>query len=437
MGRLMSEQVDIKEVELGRVLGIFDAIMMGLGSIVGTGVFVSIAIAAGVAGSNVVFSIVIAALVAWCNAMSSAQLAAACPVSGGSYEYGYRFIHPNAGFLAGWMFLAAKCASAATAALGFAGYLCSIAGLSEKLIIPIAFAGAIVLTFLVKSGIKRSSIINIVIVSITFISLICFIVAGSEHAFSNGKKYLQFYWPENFGAMHHFLAATALMFVAFTGYGRIATMGEEVAEPRLTIPVAILSTLVISTVLYIGIALISIGAAGSDFLAESASGKIAPLAAVAGIFESKAVQITVSIGAITAMLGVLLNLILGLSRVMLAMARRSDMPVGLAEVNAETGSPEKAVWAVGIIVALIVLIGNVKTTWSFSAFTVLIYYSITNLAAIRMPKQRRIYPIQFAWAGLIGCLSLAFWIDSMIWFVGLLLIVFGFVWKLLMQASDQ
>nr|MBP9225705.1 amino acid permease [Verrucomicrobiales bacterium] len=109
-------------------LGVFGAMMMGLGSIVGTGVFVSIGIAAGIAGPSVILAVALAALVAICNGLSSAQLAANHPVSGGTYEYGYQYLNSWLGFTAGWMFLLAKSASAATAALGFSGYLLSAMG---------------------------------------------------------------------------------------------------------------------------------------------------------------------------------------------------------------------------------------------------------------------------------------------------------------------
>ncbi len=422
------------ESELKRSLGIFDAVMMGLGSIVGTGVFVSIAIATGIVGANIVFCIALAGLVAMCNAFSSAQLAAANPVSGGTYEYGYRYLHPYAGFTAGWLFLAAKSASAATAALGFAGYTCNIFNLPQYLIIPLALSACLSITLLINKGIKRSSLVNTIIVLITFSALIYFIIAGSTLALNNGKQYLNFYLPNNFGSVSNLLHATALMFVAYTGYGRIATMSEEVSEPRLTIPVAIVTTLAISAILYIAVALVAVGSVGSNFLSSAVGDKIAPLEAVANQFKNPTVAYYIAIGAVTAMLGVLLNLILGLSRVLLAMARRGDMPSTLAQIDKNTASPKRSVITMGIIISALILIGNVKTTWSFSAFTVLIYYAITNLAAIRMPAHNRIYSPIFAYFGLFGCLGLAFWIDPIVWISGTALIIIGLIWKLLLPA---
>jgi APA family basic amino acid/polyamine antiporter len=213
---------------LKRELGVFGATMMGLGSIIGTGVFVSIGIAAGVAGSAVIVAIAMAALVATCNALSSAQLAASHPVSGGTYEYGYRYLKPWLGFVAGWMFLCAKTASAATAALGFAGYFLIFFGRETSWLIPLAIATVVILTAIVLSGIRLSSRVNVFIVSITLASLTAFVVAGLP-AVSAERLAMQI---EPTSLLH----ASALMFVAYTGYGRIATLGEEVVEPHRTIP---------------------------------------------------------------------------------------------------------------------------------------------------------------------------------------------------------
>jgi APA family basic amino acid/polyamine antiporter len=406
--------------------------MLGLGSIVGTGVFVSIGVAAGVAGPAVVLAIVAAALVATCNALSSAELAANHPVSGGTYEYGYRWLTPSLGFTAGWMFLCAKTASAATAALGCAGYLLHVLGQEpQRLLIPIAVAIVLALTLLVLCGIRTSSATNAAIVSVTLVSLTVFVVAGLPSAIANGAGHLTpFFAPAASGASRWagVLEASALLFVAYTGYGRIATLAEEVHHPRRTIPVAIVVTLVVSMVLYVAVGLVGVAAAGADTFAAAGSTQAAPLETVAGTFDVPGVQTIVAVGAVTAMLGVLLNLILGNSRVMLAMARRSEMPSSLAKVVGSAATPYLAVIVIGVVIAALALTGNVKTTWSFSAFTVLVYYAITNLAATRLSDAERLYPRVIPWLGLAACLFLAFWVQPRIWLVGLGLIAAGLVW---------
>ena len=255
---------------LTRELGTFGAVMMGLGAMVGTGVFVSIGVAAGATGASVVLAVVLAAAVATCNALSSAQLAASHPVSGGTYEYGYRYLTPSMGFTAGWMFLCAKTASAATAALGFSGYLLALLGWGSASLVWMAVIAVVVFTVLVLAGIRRSNWANIAIVSVTLAALLAFVASGLPDVLAGGARTLTPFFPEA-GAegTRGFLYATALMFVAFTGYGRIATMGEEVREPRRTIPRAIVATIVIATVLYTLVAVVAIGLAGAEPFASA------------------------------------------------------------------------------------------------------------------------------------------------------------------------
>jgi basic amino acid/polyamine antiporter, APA family len=405
--------------------------MMGLGSILGTGIFVSLGIAAGVAGPSVVLAIVIAAFVAACNGLSSAQLAANHPVSGGTYEYGYRWLHPSLGFTAGWMFLCAKTASAATAALGFSGYVMSALGqVNSNATIALAAGTVAGMTTLVLSGIRRSNSVNILIVSFTLLSLLLYVVAGFPSAVRAGSVNLKgLVSPANPVWLSGLLEASALMFVAYTGYGRIATLGEEIQQPRRNIPRAIVLTLVVSMALYVAVGLVAIGAAGTESLADASRRGAAPLEITARQFGGSLVALGVSVGAITAMLGVLLNLILGLSRVVLAMARRRDLPAWLAGIDRSGTTPIAAVVAVGAVIMMLTLIGSVKTTWSFSAFTVLVYYALTNLATIRLSDHERMYPRIFAWLGLIACLFLAFRVQPAIWATGLGMIGVGLCWQ--------
>ncbi len=418
---------------LKREVGVFGATMMGLGSIIGTGVFVSIGVATGVAGPAVVLAIAVAAVVAACNALSSAQLAANHPVSGGTYEYGYRWLHPSFGFTAGWMFICAKTASAATAALGFSGYVLNTFSQNRtEWLVPLALVVVLVFTVLVLSGIRHSSNSNIIIVSVTLSSLLVFILAGLPTVLVAGTRHLTpFFAPvsETTPPIAGFLQACALMFVAYTGYGRIATLAEEVHSPRRTIPVAIIVAMLVSMVLYLAVGLVSIVSVGAETFASAGTQKAAPLEIVSRHFNVPGVAIVVAVGALTAMLGVLLNLILGLSRVVLAMGRRRDIPSFFASISGNSATPVPAVLLVGGLIAGLVLVGDVRITWSFSAFSVLIYYAITNLAAIRLSDEERLYPRVIPWLGLFSCLFLAFWVDPLIWMIGLGLIAGGLIWQ--------
>jgi basic amino acid/polyamine antiporter, APA family len=436
------------EGELLRDVGLTGAIFMGLGSIVGTGLFVSLGIAAGVAGHGILLALPLAAMLALFNGLSSAQLAAAHPKSGGTYEYGYRFLSPSLGFSAGWMFLLAKSASAATAALGVAGALLLFLGVEgggPLVRVGIGAATVVLLTLLVAGGIRRSNQANLVIVGVTLGIFVLFLAVGLPRALPvlldgdpdgllggaygatpsgttadapGGLDLL----GGGFGALFH---ATALLFVAYTGYGRIATLGEEVREPRRTIPIAIWATLGVVAVLYLGVAVVALGSLGADGFAEATAGTAAPLQVVAAELGFPLLPTILAVAAVTAMVGVLLNLLLGLSRVALAMGRRRDLPVALERIHTPTASPRVAVGAVGAVVLALVLLGDVRTTWSFSAFTVLIYYGITNLAALRLPADLRMYPRWIPVLGLAGCLLLAFQVEPVYWAMGLGLLGVG------------
>jgi len=419
---------------LARVVGLPGAVLLGLGSIVGTGAFVSIGIAAGVAGPSVVLAIALAACLATCNGLSSAQLAADHPVSGGTYEYGYRYLTPTLGFMAGWTFLCAKSASAATAALGLAGYALDSFGVTA----PEARVGLAVfsvgcITALVIGGMTRSNRVNGAIVTVTLCALAAFVVVGAPMAVERSESTLAGMFSGS-ADIRSLLEASALMFVAYTGYGRIATLGEEVREPRRTIPRAIIVTLAISAVLYISVSLVAVGAVGAGVLAHLTATTAAPLEEVARTFSGPVLPGLLAVAAITAMLGVLLNLVLGLSRVLLAMARRADAPASLARIEASSSSPRAAVLAVGSGIALIALIGDIGLTWSFSAFTVLVYYAITNLASLRLSAEARLYPRWIPAAGLVGCLGLAFWVEPRVWLVGLALIGAGLVGRAIVRG---
>ncbi len=417
--------------QLRRELGIPSAILLGLGSIVGTGVFVSIGIAAGVTGPSVIVAVAAAGLVAAANGLSSAQLAAAHPVSGGTYEYGNRLLSPGWGLTAGWMFLAAKSASAATAALGFAGYVVVAIDGPESAVVPLALLAVLAIGGVVISGIRRSAMVNTVVVGTALGALLLFLAAGLGSVRSANFTAGGFFG----GGTTGWLEATALMFVAYTGYGRIATLGEEVHRPARTIPIAIIATMAITIALYTAVAAVGVGTVGAAEIAAATEGPAAPLATVAIGYGAPGIARVVEIGAVAAMLGVLLNLILGLSRVVLAMGRRADLPTGLAAVDEVRSTPRPATVTVVLTIALIAVIGDVRTTWTFSAMTVLVYYAITNLAALRLPPEHRRFPRWIAWAGLLACLSLAVFVDVRAWIAAAAILAGGWGLRALVRRA--
>jgi len=274
---------------------------------------------------------------------------------------------------------------------------------------------------------RRSNAVNVAIVAVTLLSLTLFVAGGLPLLVSSGTERFRPFLPpgdpgDAAGALLH---ATALVFVAYTGYGRIATLGEEVHDPERTIPRAIVLTLLLSMGLYVAVGTVAVGAVGAARFAASTEETAAPLEHVARETKLPGGAWILALGATTAMLGVLLNLVLGLSRMLLAMGRRGDAPRVLARVDEAGTAPAPAVLLTGAAIAGLAAFGSVKTTWSFSAFTVLVYYAITNLAALRLPPARRRYPRPVAAAGLAACLLLAFFVEREVWLVGLALIGLG------------
>lgn len=396
--------------ELRRELGLGGAVITGLGSILGTGAFVAIALAFEFAGSWILLAAPVAGLVAVFNGLSSASLAAVHPVAGGTYEYGYRFLGEWPGFTAGWLFLIAKSASAATAALA----LGRLVGAEWSPVLIVA-----VMTILVAAGLRRTMGVNAALVTITIIGLVAFVVAAFVEQGPGGAQTPSTDLPS-------VLESIAFLFVAYTGYGRIATLGEEVRNPETIIPRAVVVTLAITALLYTAVA------AGVVTMWRSHSLRGESLFEITSTFD---VGVVVTIAAGTAMAGVLLNLLLGLSRVWLAMGRRGDMPSALARVT--DGSPRVAVAVTGIVIAGLTLIGDLRVAWSFSAFSVLLYYALTNAAALRLTADQRRFPRWTAWVGLASCVFLAAWLDPGVVGVSLLVIGAGAAWRAVWRQRER
>jgi APA family basic amino acid/polyamine antiporter len=409
----------LEDKELLRSLTLKDAVGVGLGAIIGAGIFVVTGIAAGVSGPAFLVGLLIAGIIATFNALSSAQLAAKYPRSGGTYEYGYILINPAFGFSAGWMFLVSKLAGAGFVAIGFGSYFYQVIPVAS----PIAFSvlAVIFLTAANYFGIKKAGVLNLVIVTITLLSLIYFAFSGiSEVNFENFKPFAPF-------GISGIAEAAALLFFAFTGYGRIATLAEEVVNPKKTIPKAIIVTIVTAILLYSVISLVAIGVIGTETMAESTS----PLQVAADALNSPAISSIITIGASTAMLGVLLSQILGISRVMLAMGRRSDLPPFFKRIHKRYRVPHIGILITGFIILLLTLIGSFEFIVRAATFTILLYYSITNIAAIKQPKKDRMYGRLIPILGLIGCLAMSVSLPLIVIFSGIGLLLAGFVMRFL------
>jgi basic amino acid/polyamine antiporter, APA family len=380
---------------LRRQLGLLDAVGIGFGAIIGAGIFVVTGVAAGLAGPALIAALGIAGVAAAANALSSAQLAARFPQAGGTYEYGYRLLGAWPGFIAGCAFLLSKVAAAGTVAIGLAGYMAHVApGVPARVI---AVGAVVVFTALNYFGIRRSSRANLLIVAISLGTLLLFVAFGMS---TFDARELRPFAPAGWQGL---LRASAVLFFAYTGYARIATLGEEVRDPERTIPRAVLITIGGAIALYVAVGVAAVGTAGAARLAASS----APLHTAAVATGSAWLPAVIALGAVTAMLGVILSQMLGLSRMAFAMARRHDLPEALGVVHARHGTPHRATLAVGAIAAVVALTGTLAGVAAAAAFAILIYYGITNVAALRLDRQSRLYPRAVPALGFLLCILLA------------------------------
>ncbi|UKA61261.1 APC family permease [Arthrobacter sp. FW306-04-A] len=399
---------------LARRLGTFDAVVIGLGSMIGAGVFAAFTPAASAAGSGLLIGLVVAAAVAFCNATSSAQLAAAYPTSGGTYIYGRERLGPWSGYLAGWGFVIGKTASAAAMAMTFAAYAAP-AGWER----PVAIAAVVVLAAVNYHGVTRTAGLTRILVLAVLAALAIAVAAcwgGSAPASAKilGDGLLAHGW-------YGILQSAGLLFFAFAGYARIATMGEEVRDPRRSIPRAIGISLGITVILYAIIAVTLLAALGPDGVA----GTPTPLtAAVGNGILSWAVPV-VRVGAAVAALGALLALIAGLGRTTLAMARHHDLPHWLAAVHPRYRVPHRAEAALAAVICLVVAVADVRGAIGFSSFGVLIYYLVANIAAFTQPPADRRYPKALQVFGALACVVLVATLPPLSAGVGVLMFAVG------------
>jgi APA family basic amino acid/polyamine antiporter len=377
---------------LARRLGVTDAVVLGLGSMLGAGVFVVFAPAAGLAGgAGMLVAVAVAGLVAFCNATSSARLAARYPQSGGTYVYGRERLGDFAGFLAGWGFVAGKTASCAAMALTIGGYLWP--GYPRI----VAALAVLVLTTVNLLGVGKTALVTRLLVVVTLGVLALVVVVGAPDG-SPGLLHSGVSWAG-------VLPAAGLMFFAFAGYARVATLGEEVRDPARTIPRAVPLALALVLLIYLVIGSVALAVLGPDRLARSA----APLADVVSAAGRPGLAWLVRIGAGIAVTGVLLALIAGVGRTTLAMARRRDLPGFLDRIHPRYRVPHRAEIAVAVIVLALVSLGDIRSVISFSSVTVLVYYAVTNAAALTLGRDpgRRLPVRGLAAVGLVGCLLLA------------------------------
>jgi APA family basic amino acid/polyamine antiporter len=380
--------------ELKRHLGVPDAVVIGLGSMIGAGIFASLAPAAAAAGSGLLLGLALAAVVAYCNATSSARLAARFPASGGTYVYGRERLGDFWGYLAGWGFVVGKTASCAAMALTVGSY--AWPGHAHA----VAVAAVVALTAVNYAGVQKSAWLTRVVVAVVLAVLAAAVTACLTSGTVDAGR-LNAGADASFGGV---LQAAGLLFFAFAGYARIATLGEEVRDPARTIPRAIPLALGLTLVVYAAVAVSVLLVLGPDRLAHAP----APLVEAVRTAGVPALGPVVRAGAAVAALGSLLALILGVSRTTLAMARDRHLPHSLAAVHPRFQVPHRAELAVGAVVAVLAATTDVRGAIGFSSFGVLVYYAIANAAAWTLTTAEGRPPRLIPLLGGAGCLTLAF-----------------------------
>lgn len=376
---------------LARRLGVGDAVVIGLGAMLGAGVFAAFSPAAEAAGSGLLLGLAVAAVIAYCNATSSARLAALYPESGGTYVYGRERLGELWGYLAGWGFVVGKTASCAAMALTVGNYA------APDHAREIGVAAVVGLTALNYFGVRKSAWLTRLIVALVLAVLAGVALAG----LTGGNPTADNLTPITGSGLFGVLQAAGFLFFAFAGYARIATLGEEVRDPARTIPRAIPIALGITFVVYAVVAVTLLSVLG----AARVSATPAPLATAVEASSWSWMEPVVRVGAVVAAVGSLLSLLLGVSRTTLAMARDRHLPPALAAVHPRYHVPHRAELVVGAVTVAVVLVADVRGAIGFSSFAVLVYYAIANASALTLDRDRgsRLVPV----IGVVGCLALA------------------------------
>jgi basic amino acid/polyamine antiporter, APA family len=418
---------------LARRLGLGDAVAIGLAAMIGAGVFAVWAPAARAAGTGLIVGLAIAAFVALANAASTAQLAVRYPESGGAYRYGRERLGEWPGFLAGWGFVIGKTASCAAMALTATAYLVPVAWQR-----PAAVAVIVVLVGVNLLGVTRTARVGAVIVALVLGVLLVVVVAGFVAANADGgasiidtrAQDLPDPLPSITGGPYGILQSAALMFFAFAGYARIATLGEEVREPSRTIPAAIGIAFAVVIAVYLAVGSAALAALGPQLLAASGAPLLDVVAAAGWSWAEPVVRVAAGVAA----LGSLLVLIAGIARTELAMARDRELPGRLAAVHPRTATPFIAELVTGAAIVVLVLAVDLREAIGFSSFGVLCYYLIANVSAITQPASERRVPRALSAAGAIGCVVLVATLPPVSIGIGLAVFVVGALGRLIARA---
>jgi APA family basic amino acid/polyamine antiporter len=417
------EKKDTQQSGLRASLGLFDAVAVSVGAIIGGGIFVVTGIAAGLAGSALVVSMLIAALISLLTALSFVELTAWQPKEGSIYEYSYQLISPFAGFLVGWMWILSNTFAGAAVSLGFAYYLTAlIPSLNPNIVAAIV---CLAFTAINYYSVKQSALLNNILVIAKLLILAFFITYGM--LFMNPANFTPFK-PLDVGVF----SGAVFFFFAYGGFARAAVIAEEVKDAKRNVPRAMLIALAISAIIYVLVGITAVGLVGPNQLANSNS----PLEEAIKATGNSAAIFTIALGGILATASVLLTSVLGVSRMTYAMAKRKDLPQALAKLDPKRNTPIYATWIVGLIMTLLVLLIDLSRVVAISSFAMLFFYTLANISALRLKPDKRTYPRILPAVGAVSCLALlAFELFASLesWIIGTASLLIGAIYYLAKQ----
>jgi basic amino acid/polyamine antiporter, APA family len=371
-------------------LSLGGASLIGIASMLGAGVFVVFAPAAALSGSYLLLAILLAGSVAALNARSMRQLSKVLPQAGGAYAYGRKYLSNSWGFLAGTSFILGKIGSVAAISLAAAAYIYPAAK------VEVAISAVVLMTLINLLGINRTAL-GALVLSVPTIALLTLVgLSGLQQPANQIETEL---------SISGIVAAAALIFFAFAGYARVATLGEEVKNPSVNVPRAITLGLVFVLAVYL-----LVGNALFLKLGASLENSVAPILEYSTLTIAWLPGEVIIIIAAAACLGSLLSLLAGIARTGEAMARDGELPKVLASRSKRFDSPWVADLVLAGIAIALVSSGDIVWTIGISSFCVLSYYAIANLAAYRQLGSNRQGSKSFAMIGLASCLLLAIFV---------------------------
>jgi APA family basic amino acid/polyamine antiporter len=417
---------------LKRTLNLLDATSVGIGAIIGAGIFVVLGIAIGYAGPAVIISVIIAGIVGSFTAFSFAELGSAIPKEGGAYAYAYDMISPSVGFIVGCLWVFAQIVAGAAISLGFASYFVAIFPMFSVKIVAVLAASA--LTALNLIGIKQTTTVNnvLVIIKVTVLSLFI----GFGILYFHTQNFTQFSPNGLFGI----LQGAGFIFFAYLGFGRIATLGEEVKNPERTLPLSILIALTISVAIYVLTGFAATGLQDYRTLAQSGS----PLAEAAKTTGNFTLVAAISLGALIATTSVLLTNLIGLSRVAFAMARNKQLPKSIAKVSSRFRTPYVSILAMGVLLTVLAFALDLKQAAAITSFSILCIHLTVNISAINL-RRKMTNPIKFRVPlyplvpslGLVSCLILMVSLPQESWAVAAAVVIASTALYLLLTRKQK